>query len=109
RGAQGAARGVAALHAGRDPDRPDGRRPRPVLRARDRCEAAAFRGRRHRRRTGGCAAPLTGRYGGSMRYAEHISELVGNTPLVRLSSVTAGLSATILAKVEYVNPGGSVK
>ena len=44
-----------------------------------------------------------------MRYAEHISELVGNTPLVRLSSVTAGLSATILAKVEYVNPGGSVK
>lgn len=44
-----------------------------------------------------------------MRYAEHISELVGNTPLVRLGTVTAGLSATILAKVEYVNPGGSVK
>ena len=44
-----------------------------------------------------------------MRYAEHISELVGNTPLVRLSSVTAGLAATVLAKVEYVNPGGSVK
>ncbi|WP_273652108.1 cystathionine beta-synthase [Cellulomonas fimi] len=44
-----------------------------------------------------------------MKYAEHISELVGGTPLVRLSSVTAGLSATILAKVEYMNPGGSVK
>ncbi|MCA5892204.1 cystathionine beta-synthase [Isoptericola sp. NEAU-Y5] len=44
-----------------------------------------------------------------MRYAEHISELVGNTPLVKLSRVTEGLSATILAKVEYVNPGGSVK
>ena len=44
-----------------------------------------------------------------MRYAEHVSELVGGTPLVRLSRVTAGLSATILAKVEYVNPGGSVK
>ncbi|MEN0130745.1 MAG: cystathionine beta-synthase [Brevundimonas sp.] len=44
-----------------------------------------------------------------MRYAEHISELVGGTPLVRLSSVTAGLSATVLAKVEYLNPGGSVK
>jgi len=44
-----------------------------------------------------------------MRYAEHISELVGNTPLVRLTSVTEGLSATILAKVEYLNPGGSVK
>lgn len=44
-----------------------------------------------------------------MRYAEHISELVGGTPLVRLSSVTEGLTATILAKVEYMNPGGSVK
>ncbi|HWS59036.1 MAG TPA: cystathionine beta-synthase [Actinotalea sp.] len=44
-----------------------------------------------------------------MRYAEHVSELVGGTPLVRLSAVTQGLSATVLAKVEYVNPGGSVK
>ena len=44
-----------------------------------------------------------------MKYAEHISELVGNTPLVRLNGVTAGLSATILAKVEYLSPGGSVK
>jgi cystathionine beta-synthase len=44
-----------------------------------------------------------------VKYVEHISELVGATPLVRLSSVTAGLSATVLAKVEYLNPGGSVK
>ena len=44
-----------------------------------------------------------------MRYAEHISDLVGGTPLVRLSSVTEGLAATVLAKVEYMNPGGSVK
>lgn len=44
-----------------------------------------------------------------MKYAKHISELVGGTPLVQLTSVTAGLSATILAKVEYMNPGGSVK
>lgn len=44
-----------------------------------------------------------------MRYAEHVSELVGGTPLVRLTAVTAGLSATVLAKVEYLNPGGSVK
>ena len=44
-----------------------------------------------------------------MKYAQHVSELVGGTPLVRLSSVTGGLSATILAKVEYLNPGGSVK
>jgi cystathionine beta-synthase len=35
--------------------------------------------------------------------------LVGNTPLVRLNNVTAGLQATVLAKVEYFNPGGSVK
>ena len=44
-----------------------------------------------------------------MRYAEHITELVGGTPLVRLASVTRGLSPTVLAKVEYLNPGGSVK
>ncbi|SNT13075.1 cystathionine beta-synthase [Micrococcales bacterium KH10] len=44
-----------------------------------------------------------------MKYAEHISELVGHTPLVKLKRVTAGLDATILAKVEYFNPGGSVK
>src|SRR5256885_3715929 len=36
-------------------------------------------------------------------------DLVGNTPLVKLSSVTAGLAATVLAKIEYFNPGGSVK
>ena len=44
-----------------------------------------------------------------MRYAEHITELVGGTPLVRLGSVTRGLSATVLVKVEHLNPGGSVK
>ncbi|WP_295697557.1 cystathionine beta-synthase [Lapillicoccus sp.] len=44
-----------------------------------------------------------------MKYAEHISELVGNTPLVKLSVVTEGIACTVLAKVEYLNPGGSVK
>lgn len=44
-----------------------------------------------------------------MKYAEHISELVGNTPLVKLSVVTEGIVCTVLAKVEYLNPGGSVK
>jgi cystathionine beta-synthase len=45
-----------------------------------------------------------------MKYAEHIADLVGNTPLVRLNSVTRGVTkATVLAKVEYLNPGGSVK
>jgi cystathionine beta-synthase len=44
-----------------------------------------------------------------VRYAEHITDLVGNTPLVRLNSVTRGLDPLVLAKVEYLNPGGSVK
>ncbi|WP_270886179.1 cystathionine beta-synthase [Pedococcus sp. 5OH_020] len=44
-----------------------------------------------------------------MKYAEHIADLVGNTPLVKLTSVTEGIAATVLAKVEYLNPGGSVK
>lgn len=34
---------------------------------------------------------------------------MGNTPLVRLNRVTAGLAPLVLAKVEYLNPGGSVK
>jgi cystathionine beta-synthase len=44
-----------------------------------------------------------------VRYYDNVVELVGNTPLVRLRNVTAGISATVLAKVEYLNPGGSVK
>ncbi|MEV4757456.1 cystathionine beta-synthase [Micromonospora sp. NPDC049559] len=44
-----------------------------------------------------------------MRYYENVVELIGNTPLVRLRNVSAGISATVLAKVEYLNPGGSVK
>ncbi len=46
---------------------------------------------------------------GSMRIAEHVVDLVGNTPLVRLSSVIGGTRGTVAAKVEYLNPGGSVK
>jgi cystathionine beta-synthase len=44
-----------------------------------------------------------------MRYYESLVELIGNTPLVKLSRVTEGLAPTVLAKVEYFNPGGSVK
>jgi len=40
---------------------------------------------------------------------DSILEAVGHTPLVRLHRVTAGLRPTILAKVETLNPGGSVK
>ncbi|HZE49138.1 MAG TPA: cystathionine beta-synthase, partial [Jatrophihabitantaceae bacterium] len=44
-----------------------------------------------------------------MAYYESLVDLIGNTPLVRLRRVTQGLDATVLAKVEYFNPGGSVK
>lgn len=44
-----------------------------------------------------------------MRYAETVLDLVGDTPLVKLNSVTEGIAATVLAKVEYLNPGGSSK
>jgi len=42
-------------------------------------------------------------------YLNHITEAVGNTPMVKLNKVTAGIAATVLAKVEYFNPGNSVK
>ncbi len=44
-----------------------------------------------------------------MDYVNSVVELIGDTPLVKLSSVTAGLGPLVLAKLEYVNPGGSVK
>ncbi|MFC0601390.1 cystathionine beta-synthase [Streptomyces palmae] len=44
-----------------------------------------------------------------MQYYESMIELIGNTPLVKLNHVTEGIEATVLAKVEYFNPGGSVK
>jgi cystathionine beta-synthase len=40
---------------------------------------------------------------------DSLTELIGNTPLLRLRNVTAGSRAQVLAKVEYFNPGGSVK
>ncbi|QNB44928.1 cysteine synthase A [Thermanaerosceptrum fracticalcis] len=38
-----------------------------------------------------------------------ITSLIGKTPLVRLNKVTEGMGAEVLAKVEYFNPGGSIK
>src|SRR5262245_45487419 len=40
---------------------------------------------------------------------DNILETIGNTPLVRLNKVTAGVSATVYAKVETFNPGHSIK
>jgi cystathionine beta-synthase len=44
-----------------------------------------------------------------MKYANSVIDLVGNTPLVKLNKVTDGIAATVLVKVEYLNPGGSSK
>ncbi len=41
--------------------------------------------------------------------ANNILELIGNTPLVRLNKIVAPESAEVLAKLEFFNPGGSVK
>src|SRR3954453_9088807 len=63
----------------------------------------------------GAAGPPTGRAPleeACVQYAESVVDLIGHTPLVRLSSVTDHLgpdAPLVLAKVEYVNPGGSVK
>ena len=43
------------------------------------------------------------------KIANNVSELVGNTPLVRLNRITEGAYATIVAKLEFYNPAHSVK
>lgn len=44
-----------------------------------------------------------------MNYSENILGTIGNTPLVKLNKVVAGVDALVLAKVETFNPGNSVK
>jgi len=44
-----------------------------------------------------------------VRIHASVADLVGDTPLIQLSSVTDGIAATVVAKVEYFNPGGSAK
>ena len=44
-----------------------------------------------------------------MKVANNILETIGNTPLVKLNKITKEVDATVLAKVEYFNPGSSVK
>jgi len=44
-----------------------------------------------------------------MKISNNILETIGNTPLVKLNKVTKEVEATVLAKVEYFNPGSSVK
>ncbi|HKW05128.1 MAG TPA: pyridoxal-phosphate dependent enzyme, partial [Nitrososphaerales archaeon] len=44
-----------------------------------------------------------------MQYAEDILALIGNTPLLKLKRVTEKIKPLVLAKLEFMNPGGSVK
>ena len=45
----------------------------------------------------------------TMKYLGNVLQAIGRTPLVKLNSVTAGIKSSILAKVEFLNPGGSIK
>ncbi|HET9692251.1 MAG TPA: cystathionine beta-synthase [Acidimicrobiales bacterium] len=47
--------------------------------------------------------------GPAMEVADSLLDLIGNTPLVRLDRVGRDLACTLLGKLEYLNPGGSVK
>jgi len=44
-----------------------------------------------------------------MRIANNVTDLIGNTPLVKLNNLTKGCKATVVAKLEFFNPGKSVK
>ncbi len=55
------------------------------------------------------ATEAAGDYVGAMKYANSVLDLIGNTPLVKLNKVTEGIEATVLVKLEYMNPGGSAK
>jgi len=65
--------------------------------------AGLFRG--HRRKD-----PEAGPAGGASAHLhENVLDLIGNTPLVRLGRIRGGEKAMLSAKLEYHNPGGSVK
>src|SRR5437762_5022340 len=54
-----------------------------------------------------CSVPILSK--SSLRVAEDITELVGQTPMLHLRRIVPAGSADVFAKLEYLNPGGSVK
>ena len=43
-----------------------------------------------------------------MKISNSVTELIGNTPLVRIHRITAGCAGEVVAKLEFQNPGASV-
>jgi cystathionine beta-synthase len=52
---------------------------------------------------------ITNRYGVKMQVAKSILNLIGKTPMVKLSNLTKDIEANVLVKLEYLNPSGSLK
>ncbi len=46
---------------------------------------------------------------GEVEYYDNVLQLIGNTPLLKLNRLARGVKPTVLAKLEMLNPGGSVK
>ena len=44
-----------------------------------------------------------------LKIASNVTELIGNTPLVRLNRLAAGINGTVAVKLEFCNPAHSVK
>ncbi len=44
-----------------------------------------------------------------LKRCDNALEAIGETPLIKVQRIASGLSASVYAKIEFVNPGGSVK
>lgn len=51
----------------------------------------------------------TGFFCGNMQESKTITDYIGTTPLIRLQNIVSDVEASVLVKLEYLNPGGSVK
>jgi len=56
-----------------------------------------------------CKVPLKNSEMSHLRVADDITQLVGETPMLQLKRLVPASSAEVFAKLEYLNPGGSVK